>query len=258
MLPEIGKPLTEHSQHCVTAHDNMILREKQKKEKVLVVAAHADDELLGCGGTMAKHTDAGDDVAVLFLTDGVGARGKGGANCQDVDLRDDAAKNALAIVGAKLLDRLDFPDNAIDSVPRIELTQAVERVIDTYQPDVVYTHHGGDLNVDHRRALEAVMTACRPQPGSSVSKIYSFEVASSTGWQGETLFNPFVPNHYVEITEQLERKIEALRAYEEEMRAFPHARSIEALKHLARWRGSQVGVVAAEAFVVERQLCRNK
>lgn len=224
------------------------------KNKILIVAAHADDEILGCGGTIAKHTDAGDDAAVLFLTDGVGARGQGDTDTQNPDLRDRAAEKALAIVGGSLLKRFNFPDNAIDSVPRIEVTQAVESVISTYQPNVVYTHHGGDLNVDHRRVLEAVMTACRPQPGSSVSQIYSFEVASSTGWQGETPFNPFVPNHYVEITEQLDRKLEALRAYQEEMRPFPHARSIEAAENLAKWRGSQVGVAAAEAFVVERQI----
>ena len=227
-------------------------------KKVLILAAHADDDILGCGGTMAKHSDQGDEVSVLFLTNGVGARGKGDSISRNIDFRDQAAEKALAIVGAKLLDRLDFPDNAIDSLPRIKVIRAVENVINIYRPDVIYTHHGGDLNVDHRRALEAVMTACRPQPESSVSKIYSFEVASSTGWQGNTLFNPFVPNHYVEITEQLDRKMEALGAYEEEMRAFPHARSIEALQHLARWRGSQVGVAAAEAFVVERQICRKK
>ena len=227
-------------------------------KKVLILAAHADDDILGCGGTMAKHSDQGDEVSVLFLTNGVGARGKGDSIPQNIDFRDQAAEKALAIVGAKLLDRLDFPDNAIDSLPRIKVIRAVENVININRPDVIYTHHGGDLNVDHRRALEAVMTACRPQPGSLVSKIYSFEVASSSGWQGETLFNPFVPNHYVEITEQLDRKMKALLAYEEEMRVFPHARSIEALQHLARWRGSQVGVAAAEAFVVERQVWRKK
>lgn len=223
-------------------------------KKVLIVAAHADDEILGCGGTMAKHADAGDQVAVLFLTDGVSARGAGDADSQNVGLRDQAAEKALAIVGAKLLKRLDFPDNAMDSVSRIEVIQAVEKEIIAYKPDTVYTHHGGDLNIDHRRALEAVMTACRPQPCSHAKAIYSFEVASSTGWQGMSRCNPFVPNHYVEITEQFERKMEALRAYEEEMRSFPHARSVEALKHQARWRGSQVGVAAAEAFVLERAI----
>lgn len=223
-------------------------------KKVLIVAAHADDEILGCGGTMAKHTDAGDHVAVLFLTDGVGARGTGDADSQNVVLRDQAAERALAIVGAKLLKRLNFPDNAMDSVSRIDVIQAVEKEISAYKPDTVYTHHGGDLNIDHRRALEAVMTACRPQPGTHIKAIYSFEVASSTGWQGMSLCNSFVPNHYVEITEQLERKMEALRAYEEEMRSFPHARSVEALEYQARWRGSQVGVAAAEAFVLERAI----
>ena len=223
-------------------------------KKVLVVAAHADDEVLGCGGTMAKHADQGDDVAVVFLTDGVGSRGVGELDSQNIKLRDCAAKKALDILGVKLLTRLDLPDNAMDSIPRIEVIKALEAVIDSYKPDVIYTHHGGDLNIDHRRALEAVLTSCRPQPGNAVNKILSFEVASSTAWQGCSQLTPFVPNYYVQIGQFLNQKIAALEAYQEEMREFPHARSIVALECLAKWRGSQVGYSAAEAFVVERMI----
>lgn len=225
-------------------------------KKILVLVAHADDEILGCGGTMAKHADAGDSVGVVFLTNGVGARGGGEEVDQNVEHRVSAAAKALSIVGAQLLNQFNFPDNAIDNIPRIELIQAVESLIAIYQPDVIYTHHGGDLNVDHRRALESVLTACRPQPGCSVDSIYSFEVASSTGWQGVSLTQPFTPNYYIDISHQLDRKLAALAAYAEEMREFPHARSIEGLRHQAQWRGSQIGVMAAEAFVVERQMCR--
>ncbi|WP_018969630.1 PIG-L deacetylase family protein [Rubritalea marina] len=223
-------------------------------KNILVVAAHADDEILGCGGTMAKHADAGDDVAVIFLTNGVGSRGAGEEDSQNVELRDCSAQKALGIVGARSLTRLELPDNAMDSVSRLEIIQALEPYIKSFQPETIYTHHGGDLNIDHRRVLEAVLTACRPQPGSFLSQIYSFEVASSTAWQGSSLSSAFSPNHYIDISQQLDRKLTALEAYSEEMRDFPHARSIKALEVQAKFRGAQVGLEAAEAFVLERSI----
>ncbi len=224
--------------------------------KVLVVAAHADDEILGCGGTMARHADHGDSVAVMFLTDGVGSRSEelSAEATAAAKERSAASARALDIVGASLLAQLQLPDNAIDSVPRLEVTRQVEGIISDYQPDLIYTHHGGDLNIDHRRALESVLTACRPQGGPGPRAIYSFEVASSTAWQGQSLSPLFCPNHYVNISDQLDRKLQAMEAYAEEMRPFPHARSIEALEHQSKWRGSQVGFQAAEAFVLERSL----
>ena len=178
---------------------------------------------------MAKHHDAGDEVGVIFLTDGVGARGADGGNVEEAKLRAAASAAALEIVGARMLTALDFPDNAIDRVSRLEVVQALEPHIDSFAPSVVYTHHGGDLNIDHRRALEATLTACRPQPGCPVDAIYSFETASSTGWQGQSLHMPFLPQHYVDIGAQLERKLRALTAYRAEMREFPHARSMESI-----------------------------
>ncbi|MFC4991828.1 PIG-L deacetylase family protein [Rubritalea tangerina] len=223
------------------------------ERRVLVVAAHADDEILGCGGTMAKHVSMGDKVGVLFMTDGVGARSDECDTCH-VEGRESAAHQALEIIGAELLGQFAFPDNAMDQMARIEITQAIERVITEYQPTIIYTHHGGDLNVDHRRTLESVLTASRPQPGNGVCEIYSFEVASSTAWKGVSLTDGFLPNYYVNISDQLDVKMEALKAYEDEMRDFPHARSYEALEALALWRGSQVGLRAAEAFMVERKI----
>lgn len=223
-------------------------------KKVLVVAAHADDEILGCGGTMARHVDQGDEVSVIFLTDGVGSRSKRSSGATDAGDRESAAEKALGIIGAKRQASLNLPDNASDQLARLEVTQALETALEGNLPDLIYTHHGGDLNIDHRRALESVLTTFRPQSAKGPKAIYSFEVASSTAWQGQSLAPAFNPNHYVNITAQLERKIAALQAYAEEMRPFPHARSIEALTHQAHFRGSQVGVPAAEAFVVERSL----
>ena len=223
-------------------------------QKILIIAAHPDDEILGCGGTMARHADQGDDVAVLFMTNGVGARGSGQDDSQNPDLRSTALDQALEIVGARLLDHLSWPDNEMDTVSLLKIAQSIEGVLAEFGPDIIYTHHGSDLNLDHRLTMQAVMTAARPQPSSGIKAIYSFEVASSTAWQGQTLHSVFEPNHYVNIEQQLDKKLAALRAYHEEMRPFPHARSIDALEHQARWRGSQVGLPAAEAFVVERSL----
>lgn len=222
--------------------------------KILIVAAHPDDEILGCGGTMAKHAAAGDEVAVLFMTDGVGARGTGEADAQDPSLRSGASRTALELVGARLLAHLSWPDNQLDTVPLLALAQSLEGPLAEFQPEILYTHHGGDLNVDHRLTLQAVLTAARPQPGASVKGIYSFEVASATAWAGASSLPPFSPNHYVDITAHYGQKQQALLAYAEEMRPAPHARSVEALQALATHRGSQVGLPAAEAFVVERQV----
>lgn len=225
-------------------------------KKVLIIAAHPDDEILGCGGTMARHADEGDEVSVVFMTNGVGARGKGEDNSQNPKIRTTALDKALEIVGARLLAHLSWPDNEMDSVSLLKVAQSIETQLSTFEPDLIYTHHGGDLNLDHRLTMQAVLTAARPQPGSTVSTIYSFEVASSTAWQGSSLHPQFCPNHYVGIEKQLERKLAALDAYHEEMRPFPHARSNEALNHLAHFRGSQVGLPAAEAFFLERSIIR--
>ncbi|MDB4603795.1 PIG-L family deacetylase [bacterium] len=223
-------------------------------QNILVVAAHSDDEALGCGGTIAKHILKGDSVYVVFLTDGVSSRNADGSGATDAVARVSALKAALAVLGVEEsnVTSFSFPDNALDSVPRLEVVKAVESVVSDIKPQVVYTHHPGDLNIDHRYAFEATMIACRPQPGSSVKEIYSYEVPSSTAWAGASYGRHFEPNLYVDIADYLNCKMKALTEYEEEMRIFPHARSKEALEHLARYRGSQVGLLAAEAFVVER------
>lgn len=224
------------------------------KQKILVVAAHSDDETLGCGGTIAKHVAKGNAVHVVFLTDGVGSRNEDCSGATNVVARVSASKAALSVLGVSELNvtSFSFPDNALDAVPRLEVVKALESVVSTFEPNVVYTNHPGDLNIDHRYAYESTMTACRPQPGSSVKEIYSYEVPSSTAWLGASYGRHFEPNLYVDITDYFNCKMKALTEYEEEMRIFPHARSKEALEHLARYRGSQVGLLAAEAFVVER------
>lgn len=228
-----------------------------KANKILVVAAHPDDEVLGCGGTIARHAEAGDQVNVLIVAEGATSRQQQRDRTQatlELSNLAKAAQRAGEILGAKGVELLDLPDNRLDSLDRLDLIKEIEMRVARHQPQVVYVHHAGDVNVDHRRLHEAVVTACRPTPGNTVQRLLSFEVASSTEWQAPGSAPAFQPNWFVDISAQWARKRDALEAYNSEMRPWPHARSIEALEHLARWRGAQVGVEAAEAFCLLRQL----
>ena len=225
--------------------------------RVLVVAAHPDDEVLGCGGTIAQHADAGDQVQVLIVAEGATSRLQKRDRLQadeELSTLAQSAQRAGSILGAAGVELLDLPDNRLDSLDRLDLIKRIEQRIDQHQPQVVYVHHAGDVNVDHRRLHEAVVTACRPTPGHPVKRLLSFEVASSTEWQPPGSASVFQPNLFVDISAQWQRKREALEAYASEMRPWPHARSLKAVEHLARWRGAQVGVEAAEAFCLLRQL----
>jgi N-acetylglucosamine malate deacetylase 1 len=222
-------------------------------KSVLVVAAHADDEALGCGGTMAALSASGCAVRVALMTDGVGARGTDSAEARE---RRDAAEQANAVLGAQIAYYGDLPDNQLDTVPLLQLVKIVEQLIEAQRPDLVFTHHSGDLNVDHQRVHQAVITACRPQPGHCVRGLLFFEVPSSTEWQPPGSGATFAPNWFGDISATWPRKLAALQAYATEMRAWPHSRSLQAVEHLARWRGASVGVQAAEAFVVGRWIDR--
>ena len=223
-------------------------------DRVLVVAAHPDDEVLGCGGTIARHRSEGDDVTLLFLADGVGARDGLTGGDTDLQIRRTAGIAAASLLGAAPPIYLDYPDNRLDTVPLLDLVQAVERVAGKFHPTRVYTHHFGDLNVDHRVCHQAVLTAFRPAPGQSVRSIYAFEVPSSTEWSFGCQPQGFQPNHFVDISSFIAAKIEAMELYEIELRPFPHARSIGAIEALATWRGVTIGCKAAEAFTVIRQI----
>ena len=228
-----------------------------KREKVLVIAAHPDDEVLGCGGTIARHADAGDQVHILIVAEGATSRQLQRDRIQaseELSALGKAANTAGSVLGTAGVELLDLPDNRLDSIDRLDLIKQIENRIDCYRPEVIYVHHAGDVNVDHRRLHEAVTTACRPTPGQLVRRILSYEVASSSEWQPPGSGPAFTPNWFVDISAQWDKKREALMAYASEMRAWPHARSLEALEHLARWRGAQVGVEAAEAFCLLRQV----
>jgi LmbE family N-acetylglucosaminyl deacetylase len=225
--------------------------------KVLVVASHPDDEILGVGGTLARHADAGDAVNILIMAEGATSRDM---PRNPSSRRDEmaglcaAAGRAAQILGLRPPRFSGLPDNRMDGLELLDVVKLVEAVVAEVKPDIVYTHHAYDLNIDHRVTHEAVLTACRPLPGSSARELYAYETVSSTEWG--VAGNGFAPNHFVDITAQLARKVKALEAYTAEMRPAPHARSIAAVQALAHWRGSSVGLAAAEAFSVIRQVRR--
>ena len=220
---------------------------------VLVVAAHPDDEALGCGATLARHCAEGASAAVLFLADGIGSRNP--ANREwELAARHDAARRACAELGVSDLTLMAYPDNRLDTIALLDIVQDVERAVQRCEPDIVYTHHGHDLNIDHRRVHDAVVAACRPQPGCLVRRLLFFETASSTEWRPPASMPPFAPNWFVDVSDYLPKKLAALSIYADELRPFPHPRSIEAIEYLARWRGATVGVAAAEAFELGRTI----
>ncbi len=222
---------------------------------ILVIAAHPDDEVLGCGGTLIKLAREGAEIHLAFLADGIGARNPDATQRQaELDQRRAAARVAADILGAASVHFDDLPDNRLDGVPLLDLTQRVEVLIARHRPVTLFTHHGGDLNIDHRRTHQAVMTACRPQSGHPVRTLLCFEVPSSTEWQPPGSGTPFTPNWFVDIGATLDGKLAALTAYAAEVRDWPHPRSREGVEYLARWRGASVGCQAAEAFMLARQL----
>jgi LmbE family N-acetylglucosaminyl deacetylase len=228
-----------------------------RNKKILIIAAHPDDEVLGCGGTMAKWANEGAEVYSLIMAEGATSRDKTrDRESRNVDLAHLglAAQKASDLLGIASVELLSYPDNRMDSVDLLDVVKSVEDRIKKINPDTVVTHHSADLNIDHQVIHEAVMAACRPQPGHPVKRILSFEVPSSTEWQSPTFGNSFIPNWFEDISDTLESKIRALEAYETEMREWPHARSIKAVEHLARWRGASIGREAAEAFILERAI----
>ncbi|MBA7694005.1 N-acetyl-alpha-D-glucosaminyl L-malate deacetylase 1 [subsurface metagenome] len=214
---------------------------------VLVIAAHPDDEVLGCGGTIAKHVQSGDEVYCLILGEGVVAREGNQALIEKKVLKQSASK-AAEVLGIKELVFKNFPDQRLDTVPLLEVIKSVEEVKQRIKPDIIYTHHQGDLNIDHQITFKAVLTACRPMKDETVREIYSFEVPSSTEWNSPDTHNYFMPNVFVDITGTFDKKIEALKAYQGEIRQYPHPRSTEALEIIAKRWGVSVGRELVEAF----------
>ncbi|MBF0549488.1 MAG: PIG-L family deacetylase [Deltaproteobacteria bacterium] len=224
--------------------------------KILVVAAHPDDEVLGCGGTMARLSREGHEIFIAILGEGITARYADRTAADPVLLQElhDLARRAGARLGAKDVFLYHLPDNRFDTVPLLDIIKIVERLIVQHQPEVVYTHHQGDLNIDHAILARAVLTAARPLPGQPIKELYAFEIPSSTEWAFNQLGPIFQPNVFVNISQTLDIKLSAMDLYEKEARPFPHPRSRQALISLAQRWGSAAGLPAAEAFSLIRRI----
>ena len=223
---------------------------------VLVLAAHPDDEVLGCGGTIARLAQAGHEVSIAILGEGITSRYRDREQAEQAlltQLHGDSQKVA-DLLGAKQLFLRGLPDNRFDSVPLLDIVKIIEDLIAETTPEVVYTQHGGDLNIDHVMLYRATLTATRPVGAYAVKKVYAYEVASSTEWAFAQFAPAFRPNVFVDIDGTLETKIQAMECYESEARPFPHPRSPDALRAIARRWGSVVGVPAAEAFELVREV----
>jgi LmbE family N-acetylglucosaminyl deacetylase len=221
-------------------------------KKILIAAAHPDDEILGCGGTAARLANEGCDVYTLILGEGITSRD----DIRDRQKREaeiqrlkENVSQANRIIGIKEVFTHDFPDNRFDSVPFLEIVKAVEAVKNGIQPDIIFTHHENDLNIDHTIVYRAVLTAARPMAGETVKEIYSFEVLSSTEWKYPLQFSP---DCFYDISETMETKLAALEQYRTELRDYPHPRSLQGVRTNAAHWGMKTGLQYAEAFKLIR------
>lgn len=223
---------------------------------VLVVAAHPDDELLGCGGTAARLAREGHSVYLSILGEGITSRhdDRNSADPAAIQSLHSCSRKVAELLGAKDLSLHGLPDNRFDSIPLLDIIKMVEQLIERWSPAAVYTHHGGDLNVDHRAVSQAVLTATRPVAGHPVRDLYMFEIASSTEWAFQQLSPTFKPNVFNDISETLHLKLEGMEQYENEARPFPHPRSKQGLTAIAQRWGSVAGLKAAEAFELVRSI----
>jgi len=222
--------------------------------KVLVLAAHPDDETLGCGGTIIKHKSKGDIVKVVIVTDGYMK------NYDDEIYRKtkrEHAQESCNILGIDEIDFLGYEGARLDLVSKSKLNGHISDIVAKYEPDIVYTHHWGDLNTDHHSVFEAAMVACRPHHlnQKKVQKVLTYEVLSSSEWSGQVGENFFTPTFYNVLTKEIvDKKIEAFKCYETEQCIYPHPRSVESVENLAKHRGFNINTQYAEAFAIVREI----
>ena len=233
--------------------------ESLRNKRILLVVAHPDDELLGLGGSMHRLiNEFGCNVRVVILGEGLTSR----ADRRDVTVWEEALKThrsniqeALACIGYQSLELYDFPDNRFDSVDLLDLVKVIEKEKQNMDPSIIFTHHGGDVNIDHQRTFEAVITATRPMENEGVKTLITFETPSGTEWRASSDPRHFIPNMFVSISEEnLKAKINGMECYKYEKRTYPHPRSPEALRILAQQRGVIIGKEFAEAFMIIRTI----
>ena len=219
--------------------------------KILILVAHPDDETIGCAGTIYKHFKNKDKIYIASFTDGVSSRGK--KNQQKKRRIDQSIKVSRAL-GFSWVNQYSFPDNSLDSVPLIKIIKKIEKIKKEIKPDIVYTHSKYDLNIDHRVIFQSVLTAFRPQPKDNSVEIRCMEVSSATDYGDQMSLKSFRPNLFIDIKKYWKKKRDCLNIYKEELRPYPHSRSIKAIKNLSMFRGSQVGIEMAESFEIIRKI----
>ena len=224
--------------------------------KILVVAAHPDDEVLGCGGTIARLDRESHDLYIAILGEGITSRfqRREEADLSLIEALHTRCHQVAKILGAKDVFLHNLPDNLFDTIPILEVVKIVEGLVENLAPDVIYTHHADDLNVDYIVAHRAILTATRPGKGQPVREIYAFEVPSSPEWAFHHSESAFQPNVFVDISDTIALKVQALCLYEIEVRPFPHPRSPEAITAIGQRWGSVAGCNAAEAFELVRAI----
>lgn len=218
------------------------------------IFAHPDDEVLACGGALAKHTSQGDEVSVLILGSGLASRNEL-VSQESFDVLRKQCKDAMKILGVEQVIFNDFPDNQFDQLPLLSLVKAIEKETLNKPISHVYTHYHGDLNIDHQMVAQAVITAFRPCVVNTSIKILAGEVNSSTEW-GNFNGMHFSPNSYLNIETVLDKKIAAMNCYQSELRDWPHPRSLEGIKIKAQQRGMESGLLFAEAYQVLLEINR--
>lgn len=223
---------------------------------VLVIAAHPDDEVLGCGGSIARFAREGHDVHIAILGEGITSRvqQREQADTGQIVQLHEHSRQVAKLLGAKGVVFSSLPDNRFDTVPLLDVAKIIEDLVNTLRPQAVYTQHGGDLNIDHVITYRATLIATRPMAGCPVRAVYGYPVASSSEWAFQQFSPAFLPSLFTDISETLELKIQAMQMYESEARPFPHPRSPEALRATARHWGSVCGLAAAEPFQIVREI----
>ncbi|MDC2866538.1 MULTISPECIES: PIG-L deacetylase family protein [unclassified Bacillus (in: firmicutes)] len=215
------------------------------KECILVIGAHPDDELLGTGGTLKRLVEEGHQVISIITALG---RKEEAHHIQQL------GRCANKEIGIEEVIFLEHANLELELIPLHQLTKEIEQLIQIYKPSKIFTHHYGDLNIDHHITFQAVLTATRPLPNKHPIELITFETVSSSEWNIHTNDKSFKPNYFVNITDQIDSKIAALKHYDVEMRDFPHPRSYEGVEYLGRVRGMTIGVPYAEAFEVIRRV----
>jgi LmbE family N-acetylglucosaminyl deacetylase len=217
---------------------------------ILVVAPHPDDEVLGCGGIMARHASQGDEVHVLVVTRGIPEL----FPPEQIEEARQELRAAHQVLGVSSVQFLDFPAPMLDTIPGYQLASAIDKVIRSVQPGIVYSPHRGDMHADHRAVYQATMVATRPINSCPIRRLLCYEVLSETEWASPFGNDAFIPTVFVDISEYLDRKLEATACYRSQLKQPPHSRSLQAIEALARLRGSTVSLQAAEAFVLVREI----